>query len=97
MMRKTQKSKQRLGLAEYRKLKALDCAPRGRVLMTPGMHQFKTAAENFSEAGGIVSIDRKAAAFLRPVRCECADDDRGARLDRLVEAGNIGTTIGSIG
>src|SRR6185369_10137848 len=66
-------------------------------LMPPRMHQFKTTAEQFAEACGIIASDRQTAAHLRAVQCKCPDDDEAAGLDRSIEASEIGGAVGGIG
>ena len=60
------------------------------MIMAAGFQQGKFATKNGADGTGIVAHHRQAAAPLRPVERECADDDMAAWAQDLCDAACVG-------
>src|ERR1700686_4459259 len=78
---------------ERAELKLLHRAPGRDVFMPPGVDQLEAAPKRRGQTGGVVSADEKAAAPLRSVGREGADDGMSARPQSAPQPDHIGGLV----
>ena len=66
------------------------------MILPEGVHQLKTFAQFPGKACRIVPVDGQSAAFFRTVEGKGPDDDMAAAPDRLLQARQIGRSVGGI-
>src|ERR1700746_1555274 len=83
--------------AKSAELKSLHSAPRGGVVMAPGIYQPEVGPKDCTKHSRIIAHDRQSTAPFRSIRREGAYDNVSTRPDRLLQVTDIGRAIGSIG
>src|SRR5664279_6540891 len=82
---------------ERAELEPLRNSRRRGVLMPPCIDQFKAASKRRGQTGCVVAADDQAAASLRAVGRERADDHAAAGFDRSFQARDVGGLVGGLG
>src|ERR1700746_2502548 len=75
----------------------LDCAPGRAMRFREIVGEFEPGAERIRKTLCVITLDLQAAAFLRTVECEGADDHLAAWRDRRFQAINVGVSVGCLG
>ena len=83
--------------SEPAELEMLDRAPRRAMRFRKIVGELERRAERIRKTLCVMTPDRQAAAFLRTIQCECADDDLAVRGERRSQAIDIGILISRIG
>ena len=80
-------------MAKDAELKHLLRAPGRGVVVPLALQQVESGPKRLPEARRVVTHDRQAAAFLRPIQREGRDDGVTADLQALFEPRDVGRTV----